>query len=107
MLVAPEEARRIAEYGAEVIKQTGVLDAVAELVRWQWLPASGGLRMPPLGSNVIRAANAFDDLVAGSTDRDRVAAAVERLLLGADSEYDPRVVTALVTVIDRLPASRL
>ena len=107
LLVSPEEARRIAEYGAEVIKQTGVLDAVAELVRWQWLPASGGPGAPPLGSNVIRAANAFDDLVAGSADRDRVAAAVERLLLGADNEYDPRVVAALVTVIDRLPASRL
>jgi hypothetical protein len=107
LLVSPEEARRIAEYGAEVIKQTGVLDAVAELVRWQWLPASGGLRTPPLGSNVIRAANAFDDLVAGSTDRDRVAAAIDRLMVGADSEYYPRVVAALVMVIDRLPASRL
>jgi hypothetical protein len=107
LLVSAEEARRIAEYGAEVIKQTGVLDAVAELVRWQWLPVAGGVRIPPLASNVIRAANAFDDLVAGSTDRDRVAAAVDQLLLGSDREYDPRVVTALVTVIDRLPASRL
>jgi len=79
LLVSPAEARRIAEYGAEVIRQTGVLDAVAELVRWQWLPASGGLRTPPLGSMVIRAANVFDDLVGGSADRDKIAAALDRL----------------------------
>jgi hypothetical protein len=107
LLVSPEEARRIAEYGAEVIRQTGVLNAVAELVRCQWLPASGGPGTPPMGSRVIRAANAFDDLVAGSTDRDRAAAAIDRLMLAPDNEYDPRVVAALVTVVGRLPVSRL
>jgi len=107
LLVSPAEARRIAEYGAEVIRQTGVLDAVAELVRWQWLPASGGLRTPPLGSKVIRAANAFDDLAGGSVDRDRTAAAVDRLRFAANTEYDPLVVAALAAVTDRLPITRL
>ena len=107
LLVSPADARRIAEFGAEVIRQTGVLDMVAELVRWQWLPADGGPKTPPLGSKVIRAANAFDDLVGGSADRDRTAAAIDRLRLDADTEYDPQVVAALATVTDRLPITRL
>ncbi len=107
LLVSPADARRIAEFGAEVIRQTGVLDTVAELVRWQWLPAFGGLKTPPLGSKVIRAANAFDDLVGGSADRDRTAAAIARLRVDADTEYDPQVVAALATVTDRLPITRL
>ncbi len=107
LLVSPADARRIAEYGAEVIRQTGVLDTVAELVRWQWLPVTGGQKAPPLGSRVIRAANAFDDLVSGSPDRDRTAAAIDRLKLDAGTEYDPVVVAALAAVTDRLPITRL
>jgi HD domain len=105
LLVSPADARRIAEFGAEVIGQTGVLETVAELVRFQWLPASGSMT-PPLGSKVIRAANAFDELVGGSADRDRTAAAIARLKQEA-SEYDPEVVAALATVTDRLPITRL
>ncbi len=108
VLVAPADARRIAEYGAEVIRQTGVLETVAELVRCQWLPfAAGQGHKPPLGSRVIRAANAFDDLVSGSADRDRTAAAIDRLKLDAGTEYDPVVVAALAAVTDRLPITRL
>jgi hypothetical protein len=107
LLVSPGEARRIAEFGAEVIRETGVLDAVAELVRDQWLPAFGGPKSPSLGSKVIHAANAFDDLVGGSPDRDRTAAALDRLMLDSDSEYDPEVVAALAAVTDRLPITRL
>ncbi|HEX9528548.1 MAG TPA: HD domain-containing protein, partial [Streptosporangiaceae bacterium] len=55
LLVSPADARRIAEFGAEVIRQTGVLHTVAELVRFQSLPAQGGPMTPPLGSKVIRA----------------------------------------------------
>jgi HD domain len=107
LLVSPGEARRIAEFGAEVITETGVLDAVADLVRDQWLPAFGGPKSPSLGSKVIHAANAFDDLVGGSPDRDRTAAALDRLRLDSDSEYDPEVVAALAAVTDRLPITRL
>jgi HD domain len=107
LLVSPADARRIAEFGAEVIRQTGVLDTVAELVRCQSLPAFGGPKTPPLGSKVIRAANAFDDLVSGSADRDRTAAAIARLRENTDTEYDPQVVAALATVTDRLPITRL
>lgn len=106
LLVAPAEARRIAEYGAEVIRQTGVLDPVADLVRYQW-QSFAGENPPPLGSRVIRAANAFDDMVSGSVDRDRTAAAIDRLKRDAGTEYDPVVVAALAAVTDRLPITRL
>lgn len=107
LLVQPADARRIAEFGAEVITETGVLDAVADLVRFQWMPARGGPLTPPLGSKVIHAVNAFDDLVGGSADRDRTAAAIERLQMEAGTEYDEEVVAALATVTDRRPVARL
>jgi len=102
-----ELARRIAEFGADVISRTGVLDTVAELVRDQWLPVRGGPREPPLCSRVIRAANAFDDLVGGSDDRDRISVALSKLRTETGTLYDPGVVEALATVTGRLPISRL
>jgi hypothetical protein len=113
VLVAGEEQRRIAEYGAEVIQQARVLDAVADIVRRQSdpcrpnpggpsaaLPGRGG-QEPPLSSRIIRAANAFDDLVGSSMEYSRAAAAVERLRLDTASEYDPQVVEALNRVVSR------
>ncbi|WP_433244749.1 HD-GYP domain-containing protein [Streptosporangium sp. CA-135522] len=99
VLTEPEQARRIAELGAEVIRQTGVLDRVAEIVRRQCDPCA---ETPPLASRIIKVANAYDDLVGGSTDRDRAGAALERLRLGAGEEYDPAVVEAMARVIDRM-----
>jgi len=107
VLVPAADAHRIADLGAEVIKQTGVLERVAELVRCQWLPYRGGPRVPPLGSRIIRAANAFDDMVVGSADRDRASAAIGRLRGDTEVEYDPEVVDALAIVTSRLPVSRL
>ncbi len=84
-----------------------MLDRVAELVRCQSLPARGGNPEPPVGSRIIRAANAFDDLVGASTDRDRSAAALERLRLDTAFEYDAGVVEALSKVAGRRRFSRL
>jgi hypothetical protein len=106
VLVSPADQRRIAELGSDVIRQAGVLGEVAELVRCQNWPARGDPE-PPVGSRIIRAANAFDDLVGGSTDRDRTAAALERLRLDTASEYDAGVVEALSEVAGRRLASRL
>ncbi len=105
VLVAREDQRRIAELGADVISKAGVLDRVAELVRCQSWPSRGHDPEPPIGSRIIRAANAFDDLVGGSTDRDRTAAALERLRLDTAAEYDPGVVEALSEVAGRRPGS--
>jgi len=107
VLVSRQDQRRIAELGAEVISKAGVLDRVAELVRCQSWPSRGHDPEPPVGSRIIRAVNAFDDLVGGSTDRDRSAAALERLRLDTAAEYDPGVVDALTEVAGKRLASRL
>jgi hypothetical protein len=107
VLVSSVEQQRIAELGAEVIAKAGVLDKVAELVRHQNLPARARDPQPPVGSRIIRAANAFDDLVGGSTDRDRCGAALERLRLDTAYEYDAGVVEALSEVAGRRRPGRL
>jgi HD-GYP domain-containing protein (c-di-GMP phosphodiesterase class II) len=103
VLVTREEQRRIAEYGAEVIQQARVLDAVADIVRRQSDPARPAEQgaMPPLSSRIIRAANAFDDLVGSSVEPSRAAAAVQRLRLDTAAEYDPAVVEALSRLVAR------
>ena len=106
VLVSRADQQRIAMLGADVIAKAGVLDRVAELVRCQSLPARGSNPEPPVGSRIIRAANAFDDLVGGSTDRDRSAAALERLRLDTAHEYDAGVVEALSEVASRRRYSR-
>ncbi|MFC6878576.1 MULTISPECIES: HD-GYP domain-containing protein [Actinomadura] len=116
VLASPSEQRRIAELGAEVIKQTGVLDRVAYIVRLSSHPyrtghagtagedpAAARPLPPPLAGRIIKVANAYDDLVGDSGDRDRGAAVLERLRLDSASEYDPTVVEALSRVVDRRP----
>ena len=131
VLASPTDQRRIAELGAQVIEQTGVLDRVAEIVRRQsdsylagradavdGSPAAAGMetggdgaghrREPaqPLASRIIKVANAYDDLVGDSADRDRSAAVLERLRLDSVAEYDPAVVEALSRVVERFSALR-
>ena len=106
VLVSPDDQRRIAELGAAVIRQAGVLDQVADIVRQQSEPARGQEPGPPVASRIIRAANAFDDLVGSSADRDRASAALERLRLDTASEYDPGVIEALSKVVGRRALSR-
>ncbi|MEV5706217.1 HD domain-containing phosphohydrolase [Actinoallomurus sp. NPDC052274] len=103
VLASPQEQRRIAELGAGVITKTGVLDEVAEIVRRQSDPyrVSDG-SAPPLASRVIKVANAYDDLVGDSADRDRSAAVLERLRLDSAAEYDPTVIEALGHAVDRM-----
>jgi len=113
VLVSPEDQRRIAALGAEVIEQADMQDSVAEIVRRQSDSYGGpaGSRgqqpVPPLRSRIIRAVNAFDDLVGNSADAGRAAAVIDRLRLDASAEYDPDVVAALGRIIARrsmLPA---
>jgi len=78
-------------------------------VRCQHRPWRGPDGEPPVGSRIIRAANAFDDLVGSSAETSRSAAALERLRLDTATEYDPVVVEALARVAGRrqVPAGRL
>jgi response regulator RpfG family c-di-GMP phosphodiesterase len=98
VLASGEDQQRIAELGAGVIGEAGVLDGVAELVRCQYWPWRGPDGEPPVGSRIIRAANAFDDLVGSSAERSTAMAALERLRLDTATEYDPGVVEALARV---------
>ena len=106
VLASPDDQRRIAELGASVIEEAGVLDRVAEIVRCQGWPWRGPGGEPPVGSRIVRAANAFDDLVGASADSGRVTTALERLRLDTATEYDPGVVEALSKVAGRGHAGR-
>jgi len=117
VLVSRQDQQRIAELGADVIQQAQVLGSVAEIVRRQNEPyrdtdhaangragfaePSGPPPGPPLSSRIIKAANAFDDLVGSSLDPGRAAAAVQQLRLDTASEYDPATVEALSRVVNR------
>lgn len=107
VLVSAADQNRIAELGAEVIQQAGVLNEVAHLVRCQNWPSHGHEPPPPIGSKIIRATNAFDDMVGGSNERDRTAAALDRLRMDTATEYDAGVVQALTEVAGRRLASRM
>jgi hypothetical protein len=111
LVVAPVERRRVAELGADVIKTTGVLDRVAQIVARQADPYRRHREAPddtlPLESRIIKAVSAFDDLAHGSTSADVATDALERLRLGMAYEYDPHVVETLTRVIgDMIEHSR-
>ena len=104
-LIAPVHQRRIAELGAQVVRQSGALDSVAQIVERQadaYRPQRG---LPdatlPLASRIIRVANAYDDAVGASLDMERMHYALDRLSGGTDRDYDPAVVDALGRIVDR------
>ncbi|MGH8889794.1 MAG: HD-GYP domain-containing protein [Acidothermaceae bacterium] len=108
LVVAPVERRRVAELGADVIKTTGVLDRVAEIVARQADPYRRHREAAddtlPVESRIIKAVSAYDDLVGKSDNPDASADALERLRLGMAYEYDPQVVQALARVVTRKTA---
>lgn len=67
------------------------------------VPVTGQTFAVLLAGRIIKVANAYDDLVGDSADRDRGAAVLERLRLDSAAEYDPTVVEALSRVVDRRP----
>jgi hypothetical protein len=105
LVVAPVERRRVAELGADVIKTTGVLDRVADIVARQADPYRRHRESPdhtlPIESRIIKAASAYDDLVGAHATADANADALERLRLGMAYEYDPQVVETLTKVVAR------
>jgi hypothetical protein len=104
-LVSQLDQCQIAEYGAEVIAQAGVLDKVAVIVERQsdpYRPRRGSVDPDlPLESRIIKVCNAYDDLAGTSLESDRQLQALERLALGTDREYDPVVVDMLAAIVMR------
>lgn len=105
VVAAPADQRRIASLGADVIRQTGVLDQVALIVDQQAEPYRRAHETEqlevPLASRIIKAVNAYDDLVGESYELSRRLDALERLRLGMAYEYDPVVVDSLAKASGR------
>ncbi|HEX7187848.1 MAG TPA: HD domain-containing phosphohydrolase [Actinomycetes bacterium] len=106
VVAAPADQRRIATLGGDVIRQTGVLDEVASIVDMQAEPyrRAHQAQRPevPLASRIIKAVNAYDDLVGDSYEPTRRLEALERLRLGMAYEYDPTVVDSLSATVERV-----
>ena len=106
VMASAGEQRRIAEMGAEVIRHTGVLAEVAEIVERQADPYRRRHETIddslPLASRIIRAANAYDDMVGDSRESSRRMEALERLRLSMAYDFDPRVVNTLAHVVERI-----
>lgn len=103
-MVSPTDQREIASLGAAVIRETGVLDRVATIVERQadpYRPAGSTDPTLPLESRIIKAVNAYDDLVGSSLEQDRMQQAVERLQLSTTRDFDPRVVDVLARIVGR------
>lgn len=104
VLAAPADQRRIAHDGAEIVRQTGVLDKVAVILEAQTTPYRQVREFGedlPLSSRIIKVCNAYDDLAGDNPAPARRDAAIERIHLGLGYEYDPRVVDALVRALAR------
>lgn len=107
-LLDPDEARHIAHVGAGMIRATGGMERVAELVEAQAEPFRGAAIMAeaPIGSRVLKVANAYDDLVGAQPQPGSTIAALSRLRRAGDGEYDPQVLDALGRLVGAPSASR-
>jgi hypothetical protein len=104
VLAAPADQRQIAHDGAEIVRQTGVLDNVAVILEAQTTSYRQVRELGedlPLASRIIKVCNAYDDMAGSRPSPARRSAAMERINLGLGYEYDPRVVDALVRVLER------
>ncbi|MEO8557327.1 MAG: HD domain-containing phosphohydrolase [Actinomycetota bacterium] len=104
VLAAPADQRRIAHDGAEIVRQTGVLDKVAVILEAQTTPyvqVREFGEVLPLSSRIIKVCNAYDDLAGSNPGPARRDAAIERIHLGLGYEYDPHVVDALIRALAR------
>ncbi|WSW02135.1 HD domain-containing protein [Streptomyces sp. NBC_01006] len=91
------EARRIAALGGDVARQTGVPAEVAVIVERQADP----YREQPIAARIVRAVNAYDDLLGGTRHPGGPLAALEQLRLGTGRDYQPEVVECLARVLAR------
>ncbi|MEU2077586.1 HD domain-containing protein [Streptomyces sp. NPDC013489] len=95
-LLPAEDQRRIALLGGEVVRMTGVPEAVAVVVEHQADP----YREQSLPARIVRTVNAYDDL-AGGERAGAALDALERLRLGTARDHHPDVVECLARVLAR------
>jgi HD domain len=104
VMAAPADQRRIAHDGAEIVRQTGVLEAVAQILEAQTTPYRQVREFDeqlPVASRIIKVANAYEDFAGERSGASRRESAMERINLGLGYEYDPSVVDSLARVLDR------
>jgi len=104
VMAAPADQRRIAEAGAQIVREAGVAAEVGDAVAAQATPYRVVREFDeelPLLARILKVANAYDDFVGGSITARRREAAMERIHLGLGYEYDPRVVDSLQRVLER------
>ncbi len=102
VLAAPADQRRIARDTVDIVRETGVLDDVAEILEHQTTPFRQTRELGeeiPLASRILKLVNAYEDLTGGQTTVGAREAAIERLHLGLGYEYDPKVVDVLTQVV--------
>ena len=102
VMAAPADQQRIAHDGAEIVRTTGVLDNVAQILEAQTVPYRQVREFGqdlPMASRIIKVANAYDDMAGALGENDDRA--MERIHLGLGYEYDPRVVESLSRVLQR------
>jgi HD-GYP domain-containing protein (c-di-GMP phosphodiesterase class II) len=107
-LLDAEQARHIAQVGAGMIRATGGMDRVADLVEAQAEPFRGAaiVAEQSLGARILKVANAYDDLVGAVPSPGSPTAALWRLRRAGEAEYDPQVLDALARLVGATPAQR-
>lgn len=106
---APVDQQRIADDGAAIIRETGVLGSVADIVATQAAPyrrVVEGQERLQVSSRILKVTNAYADYYAahsasGEAPAHCHAAALERIYLGLGYQFDPLVVTALEQTLER------
>ncbi len=105
---ATADQQRIADDGAEIVRSTGILVRVAQILAKQAVPYHRVVErseLLPIASRIIKVVNAYVDLSgahpAHTGTRAGSAVALERIYLGLGYEYDPSVVGALERVLTR------
>jgi HD-GYP domain-containing protein (c-di-GMP phosphodiesterase class II) len=104
-----ERMRRHAEFGAGIVEQIEFLDALAPVImhhheRWDGEGYPVGLKGDeiPLLARVLAVADAYDAMTSSSNHKPHMTKAEARaeLRAAAGTQFDPRVVAALVESLD-------
>jgi HD domain len=111
----------IARRGADVIRRTGAMDQVADVVELSAVPlaainrghhddggalaVSGPGGTPPvditLEAGIVRVSNAFDDLVGSEPTYQRQQMALQQIRTGVYTSYDPEVIDSLERILSQ------
>jgi response regulator RpfG family c-di-GMP phosphodiesterase len=97
------DQRRIAGVGAAILARTAELSRLSPVIADQATPYRRSVEIGriPIGSRILKVANAFDDLVGAQVSPVAAQRALRRIRLGTGYEYDPMVVRALCSVLER------